>query len=552
MVKPVLLAIDDDPEVLRSVTRDLKARYGDRFRVLDAPSGASGLDLIAELELRQTPVALFLVDQRMPSLSGTGFMVRAGEAYPEAKRVLLTAYADTDAAIDAINTARVDHYLLKPWHPAETKLYPVLDDLLEDWLAAFRPAFEGVRLVDARWSPAAHELKGFLTRNQIPYTWLDTERPGAAERTLELAASAPDDLPLVICPDGSVLRRATPASVAQKLGLVTRAPAPFYDLIIAGAGPSGLAAAVYGASEGLKTLLVERSAPGGQAGDSSRIENYLGFPSGVSGAELARRATSQARRLGAEMLVPQEVAAVEVDGPYRRLRFADGGVVSCHALLVATGVSYRRLDAPGIAALTGAGVYYGAATAEVPTLHGQDVVVVGGGNSAGQAALHLARVARHVTILIRGANLDASMSRYLIDRITAAPNVTVRNRTTVAGASGNGHLERLELRGEDAETTSLEAAAMFVFIGTRPRTDWLGDAVRRDRQGFVITGGDLQIDADDLPRWALERDPYPLESSLPGVFAAGDVRHGSMKRVASSVGEGAMAVSLIHRYLATL
>ncbi len=552
MVKPVLLAIDDDPEVLRAVARDLKTRYGDRFRVLDAPSGAAGLELVEELERRQAPVALFLVDQRMPSLSGTAFLERAGDTYPEAKRVLLTAYADTDAAIDAINTARVDHYLLKPWHPAETKLYPVLDDLLEDWLAAFRPAFEGVRLIDARWSPAAHELKGFLTRNQIPYVWLDTERPGAAERALELAGCGLGDLPLVICPDGSSLRRATPATVAQRLGLRTHAPAPFYDLIIAGAGPSGLAAAVYGASEGLKTLLVERSAPGGQAGDSSRIENYLGFPTGVSGAELARRATAQARRLGAELLVPQEVAAVETDGPYRRLRFADGGVVSCHALLVATGVSYRRLQAPGIAPLTGAGVYYGAATTEVAGLHGQDVVVVGGGNSAGQAALHLARGARHVTILIRGESLDSSMSRYLIDRIEASPNVTVRHRTEVTGASGAGHLERLELSGPDTGTSSLDAAAMFVFIGARPRTDWLGDAVRRDGQGFVMTGDDLKDEADALPRWPLERDPYPLESSLPGVFAAGDVRHGSMKRVASSVGEGAMAVSLIHRYLATV
>lgn len=429
MPRPVILAIDDDPEVLRAITRDLTQRYGDRYRVLDAPSGADGLSLVAELERRQDPVALFLADQRMPGLSGTAFLTRAGARYPEAKRILLTAYADTDAAIEAINAARVDHYLLKPWHPPEQKLYPVLDDLLEDWLAAFRPAFQGVRLIAARWSPAAHDLKGFLARNHIPYVWLDPERHALAQRALEAADAGPDDQPLVVCPDGSALRNATPTSVAEKLGLRTQAEAEYYDLVIAGGGPAGLAAAVYGASEGLQTLLVERAAPGGQAGESSRIENYLGFPTGVSGVELARRATAQARRFGVQILVPQEVAALEVDGPYRRVRFADGRAVSCHALLVTTGVSYRRLEVDGADALAGAGVYYGAAATEVAELHGRDTVIVGGGNSAGQAALHLARVARSVAVLIRGDTLSTSMSQYLIDRLDETSNITVHHRT---------------------------------------------------------------------------------------------------------------------------
>jgi thioredoxin reductase (NADPH) len=549
--KPVLVAIDDDPEVLRAVSRDLKRRYGDRFRVLDAASGAAGLELVAELERRHLPLALFVADQRMPEMSGTAFLAEAGTRYPEAKRVLLTAYADTDAAIQAINLAHIDHYLLKPWHPPEEKFYPVLDDMLADWQAAFKPAFQGVRLIDARWSPAAHLLKGFLARNQVPYLWLDAERHTEARRILEAAGAGSDDLPVVACPDGTVLLRATPALVAEKVGLRTRAESTYYDLVIAGGGPAGLAAAVYGGSEGLQTLLVEREAPGGQAGESSLIENYLGFPSGVSGSELARRAAAQARRFGVQMLVPEEVRALEVDGPYRRLCFADGTVVSCHALLVATGVSYRRLDIPGVAELTGAGVYYGAAAAEVAALRGQDVVVVGGGNSAGQAAMHLSRFARSVTIVVRAADLSASMSRYLIDRLTQTPNVTVRCATRPVAVAGRGHLERIELDVEGS-TVTLEAAAAFVFIGAKPRTDWLGDHVRRDTHGYLLTGADLVGDDGTVAHWQLAREPYLLETSLPGVFAAGDVRHGSVKRVASGVGEGAMAVSLVHQYLATL
>jgi len=550
------LAVDDDPAVLRAVARDLRRRYADRFRVLDAPSGAEALELVAALERRQDVVAMFVADQRMPEMSGTAFLTRAGERFPDAKRVLLTAYADTDAAIEAINTAGVDHYLLKPWHPPEDRLYPALDDKLEDWLAAYKPAFDGVRLIDARWSPAAHLLKGFLTRNQVPYLWLDAEEHPEAKRALEVAGAGPEDLPVVLLQDGTVLRRATPPDVAEHVGLHSQAEAEFYDMVIVGAGPAGLGAAVYGASEGLLTLLVERDAPGGQAGESSRIENYLGFPGGLPGAELVRRAVAQAKRFGAHLLVPQEVASLEVDGSYRRLRFADGTAVSCHALLIATGVSYRRLDVPGADALTGAGVYYGAAAAEVAALQGQDVVVVGGGNSAGQAAMHLARFARSVTMLVRGNDLSASMSQYLVDRIAATSAITVRCRTQVAAVAGSGHLERVDVvtrgSGDTTDASSIPAAGMFVFIGARPRTDWLGEHVRRDGQGYLLTGRDLAGADGKVAHWPLEREPYHLETSVPGVFAAGDVRHGSMKRVASGVGEGATAVSLVHRYLGTL
>lgn len=552
MAKPALFTIDDDPEVLRVITRDLKRRYGDRYRIVDAESGHQALEMLERLRVHDEPVALLLADQLMPRLSGTEFLIQAAELHPKAKRVLLTAYADTAAAIEAINHARVDYYLLKPWHPPEDKLYPVLDDFLEDWHAGFRPAFQGLRLLAHRWSPEAHHLKNFLARNQVPYQWLDLETNPAAQRMLAEVELEGGPLPVVRFTDGTFLAAATPALVAERIGLRTRAETQFYDLAIVGGGPAGLAAAVYGASEGLTTLLIERQAPGGQAGDSSRIENYLGFPSGISGGELARRATTQAVRFGTEILCPQEVTGVTIDGPYRRVRLADGAEVACHALLVATGVSYRRLPAAGVDELTGAGVYYGAAAAEVPSIEGEDVFVVGGGNSAGQAAMFFAQHARRVTILIRGDSLTSTMSRYLIDQLADTHNVAIRTGTTVVEACGSGHLETLVLRSPDGALESVPAAGLFVFIGAAPHTGWLGDTVMRDAKGFILTGSELQREDGLVPGWPLERTPYLLETSIPGLFAAGDVRLGSMKRVASGVGEGSMAISFVHRYLATL
>ena len=553
MAKPSLLAVDDDPQVLQAVTSDLTRRYGERYRVLHADTGAKALELARTLRLRHEPVALYLADQRMPSMAGTDFLVRAGEVFPNAKRVLLTAYADTDAAIEAINRARIDYYLLKPWHPPDEKLYPVLDDFLEEWQATYKPAFDGLRVVAYRWTRGAHALKGFLARNQVPYRFLDLEKGPAPQRWLESAGLSDAQLPAVVFPDGSALPHASPREVAEKLGLKTHADLPLYDLAIVGAGPAGLGAAVYGASEGLATVLIERAAPGGQAGESSRIENYLGFPAGISGSELSRRATAQVVRFGAHVLCPQEVAAVKVEGPTRRLVLADGSGLLCRALLIATGVSYRRLDAPGMAELAGAGVYYGAAATEAAGLEDRDAFVVGGGNSAGQAALYFSRFARHVTIVVRGDGLASSMSRYLIDQVEESPNVSVRTRTVVAEVMGEKHLDRLVLRDRDTgRTETVAAAGLFVFIGALPHTEWLGDLLRRDAKGFVLTGDDLRDDAGELPRWPLEREPYALETSVPGIFAAGDVRSGSIKRVASGVGEGSVSVASIHQYLATL
>jgi thioredoxin reductase (NADPH) len=553
MAKPSLLAVDDDPQVLQAVATDLTRRYGERYRVLHADSGAKALELAKALSLRNEPVALFLADQRMPHMAGTEFLAGAGEIFPSAKRILLTAYADTDAAIQAINHARIDYYLLKPWHPPDEKLYPVLDEFLEDWRATYRPAFDGLDVLGYRWTREAHALKAFLARNQVPYRFLDLEKGSGARRRLESAGLSDEQLPAVVFPDGSSLPDASVREVAERLGLKTHADLPLYDLAIVGAGPAGLAAAVYGASEGLATVMIERAAPGGQAGESSRIENYLGFPAGISGSELSRRAIAQVRRFGADVLCPQEVSAVQVEGPARRLVFADGDQLLCRALLIATGVSYRRLDAPGLADLTGAGVYYGAAATEATGLQGRDAFVVGGGNSAGQAALYFSRFARHVTIVVRGDGLASSMSRYLIDQIEETPNVSVRTRTRVVEAAGEKHLERLVLQGRDsASAETVPAAGLFVFIGARPHTEWLGDLLRRDAKGFVLTGADLEDDAGDVLPWPLEREPYALETSVPGIFAAGDVRSGSIKRVASGVGEGSVSVASIHQYLATL
>jgi len=553
MAKPTVMVVDDDPHVLRAVASDLMRRYGEHYRVLPADSGAKALELAGALSLRRDPIALYLVDQRMPHMTGTDFLTQAADIFPDAKRVLLTAYADTDAAIQAINRAHIDYYLVKPWHPPEEKLYPVVDDVLEDWQASYKPSFDGLEVIAYRWTRDAHTLKGFLARNQVPYRFLDLEKGRGAQRRLERLGRSDTELPVVVFSDGTSLPTATTREVAEKLGLKMVADLPLYDLAIVGAGPAGLGAAVYGASEGLRTVLIERAAPGGQAGESSRIENYLGFPAGISGSELSRRAIAQVSRFGADVLCPQEVASVEIEGGTRKLILADGSKILCHALLIASGVSYRRLEVPGMAELAGVGVYYGAAATEATSLEGEDAFVVGGGNSAGQAALYFSRFARHVTIIVRGEGLAASMSRYLIDQIEATPNVSVRTRTHVVEALGEKQLTQVVLHDRDtSRKVTVPAAGLFVFIGAQPHTEWLSDLLRRDPKGFVLTGADLEDEAGQLAHWPLPREPYAQETSVPGIFAAGDVRSGSIKRVASGVGEGSVAVSSIHRYLATL
>lgn len=546
--KPAILAVDDDLPVLRAVERDLRARYAGDHRVIGASSGADALEVVRELTARGDPVALFLVDQRMPSMTGTEFLAQAIPLQPDAKRVLLTAYADTDVAIRAINEIRLDQYLLKPWEPPEERLYPVVDDVLADWQAAFRPPFEGVRLLSSRWAPRGHELRDFLTRNQVPYVWLD---PEADEEGRRLAASLdppaePTDA-VVRFIDGRLLRNPTTRELAEAVGMSVAAALPFYDLVIVGAGPAGLAAAVYGASEGLKTLLVEREAPGGQAGTTSRIENYLGFPSGLTGADLARRALAQARRLGAEILSSREVATVRRSDPYRIIVLDDDSELSCQSVIVATGVSYRQLEIPGAAELAGAGVYYGAATTEAVLYRDAEVCVIGAGNSAGQAAVHLSRYARRVHLVIRGDDIGAGMSAYLVEQLGALENVEIHTGADASRMLGSEHLEGVVFTTADGEL-ELAVSAAFVFIGQQPRTAWLEGVVARDERGFVLTGP--QVDAAN--GWNLDRAPFLLESSLPGCFAAGDVRHDSIKRIASAVGEGAMAVRFVHEYLAQL
>jgi thioredoxin reductase (NADPH) len=553
LAKPAILAVDDDRVVLSAVERDLRRRYGKEYRIIGADAGRAALEVLNQLALRNEIVALFVVDQRMPDMTGIEFLVEGIRLQPAAKRVLLTAYADTEAAIRAINEIRLDQYLMKPWDPPEEKLYPVLDDLLDDWRGAYRPAFEGLRIVGHRWSPLSHTVKSFLANNQVPYQWLDIESDAAAGQLLDSAGADRGQLPVLFLPDGSSLVRPSNLEVAQKIGLRTQAALPFYDLIVVGSGPAGLAAAVYGASEGLKTLVLEREAPGGQAGQSSRIENYLGFPVGLSGADLARRATAQATRFGAEILTPQEVTVLRVQAPYKAVTLASGAELTCHALLVATGVSYRKLDAPGIEPLTGAGVYYGAAITEALSTQDQDCFVVGGGNSAGQAAMYLARFARNVSILVRGESLAESMSQYLIDQLGQTPNIHVVNRTVVGEVHGQDRLEAVTIvNTQTDERKTLSAAALFIFIGALPRTDWLSGAVERDKAGFLLTGPDLIRDGKPPPGWPLQRAPFWLETSVPGIFAAGDVRARSVKRIASAVGEGSMAVQFIHQYLASL
>jgi thioredoxin reductase (NADPH) len=557
MTKPVIMTVDDDREVLQAVSRDLKQQYGDRFRIVRADSGAAAIEATQKLKLRNEPVALFLVDQRMPQMSGVEFLEQALAIFPNAKRVLLTAYADTDAAIRAINTTQIDYYLLKPWNPPEERLYPVLNDLLDDWFANFRPAFEGIRVIGNRWSPQSHDMKDFLARNQIPYQWLDIELSPEAQQLATFANCDRLSLPLVILSDGDSLIQPSIAQVADRIGLRTQAEKPFYDLIIIGGGPAGLAAAVYGASEGLHTVLIEREAPGGQAGTSSRIENYLGFPSGLSGGDLARRAVTQARRFGVEILSPQEVTGMRIADPYRFITLSDGSEISCHALILALGVSWRRLDVPGLDRLTGAGVYYGAAQTEALTCQGEDVYIIGGANSAGQAAMYFSKYARQVTMLVRGESLTKSMSQYLIEQIAETPNITVQPHSSVVEAKGETSLEAIAIENAlTGEVTTVPAMSLFIFIGAVPRTDWLDGMVDCDERGFVVTGADLKSGArrdNNRPQgWRLDRDPYLLETNIPGVFAVGDVRHGSIKRVASGVGEGSICVQFVHQYLANV
>jgi thioredoxin reductase (NADPH) len=547
--RPVLLAVDDEPSVARAVERDLRRRYGRDYRVLRAGSGEEALATLREAKLRGTPIALLLVEQRMPRLSGVELLEEAREIAPSAKSALLTAYADTQAAIDAINRVSLDHYLLKPWDPPEEQLYPVIDDLLDAWRAEAPADADRIQLVGHRWSRESHDARDFLARNQVPFQWLDVEREDEARRLLA-AAEGDGVLPLVLFPDGGSLHGPTITELAERTGVLRRAERPFYDLVIVGGGPAGLAAAVYGASEGLTTALVERDAPGGQAGQSSRIENYLGFPVGLSGGDLARRATTQAQRFGAELLTVQQVTRIEQRGPSKVVHLAGGEELGAAAVIVATGVDYRLLEAPGVEELTGRGVYYGGSRTEGVSCRDEHVVVVGGANSAGQAAIYFAGYAQHVTILYRGDSLAKSMSRYLIDTIEATPNITVRTNAEVAAAHGDEQLERITVRdtvsGADEE---MALAAMFVFIGARPQTEWLPDDVARDKRGFVLAGSELLLE-DVRPRWRLDRNPYLLETTMPGLFVAGDVRSQSMKRVASAVGEGSMAVSFVHEYLA--
>ncbi|MDQ3808112.1 MAG: FAD-dependent oxidoreductase [Thermoproteota archaeon] len=612
-MRPVLLTVDDDPNVLRAIERDLRQQYGSRFHILKADSGQNALELVKQLKLRNESLALLLVDQRMPHMSGVVFLEEAMNIFPDAKRVLLTAYADTEAAIRSINKAKVDYYLMKPWDPPQELLYPILDDLLDDWWASFKHPFEGIRVVGLRWSPKSYEVKYFLARNGIPYQWLDFEGDEEAQRLVSYiestsksdhskfinntttitpgnsssildydrtengnnnnpvssirstssltysssvnsssSSSSSLHLPLVIFPDGTHMEEPSSAALAEKIGLKTHAQMPFYDLIIIGGGPAGLAAAVYGSSEGLSTLLIERQAPGGQAGMSSNIENYLGFPSGLTGSNLARRAVAQAIRFGAEILTPQEVVGLRIDDPYRIVKVKDGTEISCHALIIACGVSYRNLDGvKGIEKLTGAGVYYGASMVDALSCKGEDIFMVGGANSAGQAAIHFSKYAKTVTLLVRGDSLNKSMSRYLIHQIDETPNVRVLLNSKATEVHGESRLESITIT--NTQTGQLETVAtsgLYIFIGAVPHTDGIAGLIERDANGFILTGPDLTQNGRERPRgWTLDRQPYLLETNVPGICAVGDVRHGSTKRVAAGVGEGSIAVQLVHQYL---
>jgi thioredoxin reductase (NADPH) len=553
MPKPILLSVDDDSDVLRAIERDLRSKYGAEYRVIGSDSPEGAIDLLKQLRLRNESVALLLADQRMPHMDGVAFLQEGMRLFPDAKRALLTAYADTNAAISAINQANIHYFFMKPWDPPAEHLYPQLDDLLDDWQASYRPAFEGIRVLGTRWSAKSYELRDFLARNRVPYQWIDVELSANDPETRRLVeALGPESagLPIVLFPDGTKLLKSVPGEVAQRVGLRTRAQTNFYDLAIVGGGPAGLAAAVYGASEGLHTVIIEREAPGGQAGMSSRIENYLGFPTGLSGGDLARRAVVQAQRFGVEILAPQEAVGIRTEGSYRFVKLVDGSEISCHALMIATGVQWRRLEAPGISRLQGAGVYYGGGTTEALSCQGEIVYVVGGANSAGQAAMNFAKYADRVVIVVRGVSLSSSMSQYLIDQINATPNIQIWPNASVAEAHGEVRLEEISfLCSDTGKLERVPATAMFIFIGAMPQTDWLGDVVERDSLGFILTGPDLIRQGQRPKGWTLDRDPFLLETNVPGIFAVGDVRHGSVKRVASGVGEGSVAVQFIHQYL---
>lgn len=552
MPLPIILAVDDEPEVLNSIERDLRQHYGAAFRVMKASSGTQALEAVRELKQRRIPIALFLVDQRMPGMAGTEFLAAALEIYPDARRVLLTAYADTDAAITAINRIHLDHYLLKPWQPPSERLYPVLDDLLSDWTAKSRSGYDGIRVAGTTLSPASYAVRDFLSGNQVPYQWLDIDTDAEARAMVAAIPEGAARLPIVFLPDGTALTHPSSREIAERIGLQTQANCPFYDVIIVGGGPAGLAGAVYAASEGLRVVLIERAAPGGQAGTSSRIENYLGFPAGLSGADLARRAVTQAKRFGAELLSAQEVVGITRHDPYRIVRLGDGSELSCYAVLFAPGMEVRNLEAPGVPDLVGRGIYYGAALTEAASYRGRDVYVVGGANSAGQGAIFFSRYARKVTMLVRGAGLNA-MSRYLVDRIADTENIEVLPGTVVAAVRGTERLEAVTLRNVATDTVrEAPADALFVFIGAAPRTGIVAGLVARDAQGFVLTGRDALVKGRHPAGWNAERDPLPFESSVPGIFVAGDARHGSGKRVAAAVGEGSATIGMIHRYLQTV
>lgn len=553
MSKPVMLVVDDDPEVLTAIDRDLRTHYQGAYRTLRASSGPEALDAVRQLKQRGAPLALFVVDERMPGMTGTQFLGEALKLYPDARRVLLTAYADTETAITAINTIGLDYYLLKPWQPPTQRLYPILDDLLGEWSDRARLTYEGIRVAGTALSAASYLVREWLSTNQVPYKWVDLDADAPTRELVLTLAGGMSRLPIVFFPDGSTLVQPEFGALAERLGMQTKARLPFYDLVVVGGGPAGLAAAVYGGSEGLKTILVERNAPGGQAATSSMIENYLGFPSGISGGDLARRAATQAKRFAVELLAAQEVRSIRREDPYRIVTLADGSELSSYAVLISTGMEVRRLDAPGVDALTGVGVFYGAALSEANTYRGRDVFVVGGANSAGQGALFFSRYARKVTMLVRGASLQASMSQYLIDRIAETANIEVLTNTSVTAAHGTDRLEALTLINAcTGDVREVPAAAAFIFIGTAPRTGIVADLVERDAQGFILTGADIGELGRRPKGWALEREPYFFETSVPGIFAAGDARHASGKRVAAAVGEGSATVSMVHQYLRTV